>query len=347
MCEYMKISFVTGITGQDGSFLAELLLSKQYIVYGLVRRTSINNTEKIKHLINNNNLHLCYGDITDGNCLLNHFKNIMSNYENVQILEIYNLAAQSDVKISFEMPEYTAQTDALGTLKLLEVIRILKLEKIVKFYQASTSELYGKVQEIPQSEITQFYPRSPYGVAKLYSHWIVKNYREAYNLFACSGILFNHESERRGENFITRKITLGLKKIMNDEKEKLFVGNLNSMRDWGYAKDYVEGMWLMLQQDKPDDYVLATGETHSVREFIEFSFELKDFNIKWKNEGINEIGYDERTGRELIFIDPKFYRPSEVELLVGNATKAKTYLNWEAKTKFKELVKIMVDNDCT
>ena len=343
----MKISFVTGITGQDGSFLAELLLSKQYIVYGLVRRTSINNTEKIKHLINNNNLHLCYGDITDGNCLLNHFKNIMSNYENVQILEIYNLAAQSDVKISFEMPEYTAQTDALGTLKLLEVIRILKLEKIVKFYQASTSELYGKVQEIPQSEITQFYPRSPYGVAKLYSHWIVKNYREAYNLFACSGILFNHESERRGENFITRKITLGLKKIMNDEKEKLFVGNLNSMRDWGYAKDYVEGMWLMLQQDKPDDYVLATGETHSVREFIEFSFELKDFNIKWKNEGINEIGYDERTGRELIFIDPKFYRPSEVELLVGNATKAKTYLNWEAKTKFKELVKIMVDNDCT
>ena len=289
----MKISFVTGITGQDGSFLAELLLSKQYIVYGLVRRTSINNTEKIKHLINNNNLHLCYGDITDGNCLLNHFKNIMSNYENVQILEIYNLAAQSDVKISFEMPEYTAQTDALGTLKLLEVIRILKLEKIVKFYQASTSELYGKVQEIPQSEITQFYPRSPYGVAKLYSHWIVKNYREAYNLFACSGILFNHESERRGENFITRKITLGLKKIMNDEKEKLFVGNLNSMRDWGYAKDYVEGMWLMLQQDKPDDYVLATGETHSVREFIEFSFELKDFNIKWKNEGINEIGYDE------------------------------------------------------
>ena len=347
MCEYMKISFVTGITGQDGSFLAELLLSKQYIVYGLVRRTSINNTEKIKHLINNNNLHLCYGDITDGNCLLNHFKNIMSNYENVQILEIYNLAAQSDVKISFEMPEYTAQTDALGTLKLLEVIRILKLEKIVKFYQASTSELYGKVQEIPQSEITQFYPRSPYGVAKLYSHWIVKNYREAYNLFACSGILFNHESERRGENFITRKITLGLKKIMNDEKEKLFVGNLNSMRDWGYAKDYVEGMWLMLQQDKPDDYVLATGETHSVREFIEFSFELKDFNIKWKNEGINEIGYDERTGRELIFIDPKFYRPSEVELLVGNATKAKTYLNWEAKTKFKELVKIMLDNDCT
>jgi GDPmannose 4,6-dehydratase len=261
-------------------------------------------------------------------------------------LEIYNLAAQSHVKVSFEMPEYTADTDAFGTLKLLEAIRINNLEKIARFYQASTSELYGLVQEIPQKETTPFYPRSPYGVAKLYAYWIVKNYRESYNMYATNGILFNHESERRGHNFVTRKITLGLNKILKGETDRLVMGNIDSQRDWGHAMDYVEGMWRILQNDNPDDFVLATGEMHSVREFIETAFKLKGINIKWKGQGINEIGYDETSGKEYIFIDAKYFRPAEVELLIGDATKAKTVLGWKPNINFDELVRRMVIQDC-
>ena len=341
-----RIAFITGITGQDGSYLAEFLLEKGYYVHGLIRRSSTINTTRIDHIFNNNNLQLHYGDLTDSSCLFMCLSNIKNKYNNIKCLEIYNLAAQSHVKVSFEMPEYTADTDAFGTLKLLEAIRANNLESVTKFYQASTSELFGLVQEIPQSEKTPFYPRSPYGVAKLYSYWIVKNYREAYNIFTCNGILFNHESERRGHNFVTRKITLGLNKILQDKTEKLIMGNIDSLRDWGHARDYIEGMWLILQQDKPDDFVLATGTMHSVREFIEKAFVIKGFNIKWKGSGINEIGYDEITGRELILIDPKYFRPAEVELLVGNASKAKTILNWEPKIDFDNLVKLMVESDC-
>jgi GDPmannose 4,6-dehydratase len=341
-----NIAFITGITGQDGSYLAEFLLEKKYYVHGLIRRSSTINTTRIDHIFNNSNLQLHYGDLTDSSCLFMCLSNIKDKYNDIKCLEIYNLAAQSHVKVSFEMPEYTADTDAFGTLKLLEAIRANNLENVTKFYQASTSELYGLVQEVPQSEKTPFYPRSPYGVAKLYSYWIVKNYREAYNMFACNGILFNHESERRGHNFVTRKITLGLNKILQGETNKLIMGNIDSLRDWGHARDYVEGMWLILQQDKPDDFVLATGIMHSVREFIEKSFALKGFNIKWRGSGINEIGYDEITGRELIFIDPKYFRPTEVELLIGDATKARTILNWEPKIDFYNLVKIMVESDC-
>ena len=261
-------------------------------------------------------------------------------------LEIYNLAAQSHVKVSFEMPEYTADTDAFGTLKLLEAIRINNLEKIARFYQASTSELYGLVQEIPQKETTPFYPRSPYGVAKLYAYWIVKNYRESYNMYATNGILFNHESERRGHNFVTRKITLGLNKILKGDTDRLVMGNIDSQRDWGHAMDYVEGMWRILQNDNPDDFVLATGEMHSVREFIETAFKLKGINIKWKGQCINEIGYDETSGKEYVFIDAKYFRPAEVELLIGDATKAKTILGWQPNINFDELVRRMVIQDC-
>jgi GDPmannose 4,6-dehydratase len=342
----MKVAFITGITGQDGSFLAEFLLKKDYNVYGLVRITSVNNMDRITNILNNNKLHLHYGDITDETSILNIFKEIIKSNCNMTVLEIYNLAAQSHVGISFSMPEYTALTDGIGPLKLLEAIRTLKLEKIARFYQASTSELYGKIQETPQTETTPFYPRSPYGVAKLYSFWIVKNYRESYNLFACNGILFNHESERRGEEFITRKITLGLKKILNGEQNILTVGSLDTKRDWGYAGEYIEGMWLMLQQDKPDDFVLATGETHTVREFIEASFKLKGFTLKWSGTGVDEIGYDEYTGKKLISIDPKYYRACEVDLLIGDASKAKQILRWQPKIKFNDLVKIMVDFDC-
>jgi GDPmannose 4,6-dehydratase len=341
-----QIAFITGITGQDGSYLAEFLLEKGYYVHGLIRRSSTINTSRIDHIFNNSNLQLHYGDLTDSSCLFMCLSNIKDKYNDIKCLEIYNLAAQSHVKVSFEMPEYTADTDAFGTLKLLEAIRANNLVNVTKFYQASTSELYGLVQEVPQSEKTPFYPRSPYGVAKLYSYWIVKNYREAYNMFACNGILFNHESERRGHNFVTRKITLGLNKILQGKTDKLIMGNIDSLRDWGHARDYIEGMWLILQQDKPDDFVLATGAMHSVREFIEKAFALKGFNIKWRGSGINEIGYDEITGRELIIIDPKYFRPTEVELLIGDATKAKTILNWEPKIDFNNLVKIMVESDC-
>ena len=342
----MQVAFITGITGQDGSYLAEFLLEKGYIIYGLIRRSSNINTQRIDHIFNHPNLKLHYGDLTDGSCLFSILSNIKESYPNIDRLEIYNLAAQSHVKVSFEMPEYTADTDAFGTLKLLEAIRASKLEKICRYYQASTSELYGLIQEEKQSETTPFYPRSPYGVAKLYAFWIVKNYREAYNMFACNGILFNHEGTRRGHNFVTRKITLGLGKILRGETDRLIMGNINSKRDWGSAKDYVEGMWMILQHNKPDDFVLATGETHTIKEFIEKSFALRGFNIKWKGEGVDEIGYDDNTGRELIFIDPKYFRPSEVDVLLGDPTKANTILGWKPKTSFEELIKEMVDHDC-
>ena len=342
----MKISFITGITGQDGSYLAELLLEKGYIVHGLIRRSSNINTRRIEHIFKNKNLILHYGDLTDGASLFKILNDIKNLYPDMSRLEIYNLAAQSHVKISFEMPEYTADTDAFGTLKLLEAVINNNLKDITRFYQASTSELYGKVQEVPQKETTPFYPRSPYGVAKLYSYWIVKNYRESYDLFACNGILFNHESERRGHNFVTRKITIGLSKILRGESDKLVMGNINSLRDWGYAKDYVEGMWLMLQEDTPEDYILSTGEMHSVKEFIEKSFNYKGFSIKWKGEGVNEIGYDSISGRELIFIDPKYFRPAEVDQLLGDCSKAYMKLGWKPKTSFDQLIKIMVDYDC-
>ena len=342
----MKVAFVTGITGQDGSYLAELLLEKGYIVHGLIRRCSSINTHRIEHIFHNKNLFLHYGDLTDSSCLGSILSNIKQKYTNMEVLEIYNLAAQSHVKVSFEMPEYTADADAFGTLKLLEAIRSNNLCDKARFYQASTSELYGLVHEIPQKETTPFYPRSPYGVAKLYSYWIVKNYRESYNMYACNGILFNHESERRGHNFVTRKITMGLGKILRGEADKLIMGNIDSERDWGHAKDYVYGMWLMLQQEKPDDFVLATCEKHSVREFIEKAFYLKGFDIEWKGEGVNEIGYDKHSGKECIFIDEKYYRPAEVELLIGDSTKAKTLLGWEPQITFEKLVYKMVVHDC-
>jgi len=342
----MRSALITGITGQDGSFLAELLLEKKYVVHGLIRRSSSINTNRIEKIFINKNLKLHYGDLTDSSCLVAILSSIKNQYPEMERLEIYNLGAQSHVKVSFEMPEYTADTDAFGTLKLLEAIRINQLEKKARFYQASTSELYGLVQEIPQKETTPFYPRSPYGVAKLYAFWIVKNYRESYNMHTCNGILFNHESERRGHNFVTRKITMGLNKILKGETDRLVMGNIDSQRDWGHAIDYVEGMWRILQNDNPDDFVLATGEMHSVREFIIKAFELKGINIKWKGEGIDEIGYDKNTGKEYIFIDAKYFRPAEVELLIGDSTKAKTILGWEPKISFEELVKRMVNEDC-
>ena len=341
----MKVAFITGITGQDGSYLAELLLEKGYMVHGLIRRASTINTQRIENIFNNKNLKLHYGDVTDGTCLFMILSFIKDKYPEMDRLEIYNLAAQSHVKVSFEMPEYTADVDAFGTLKLLEAIRSNNLQNVARFYQASTSELYGKVHEVPQSETTPFHPRSPYGVAKLYAYWIVKNYREAYDMFACNGILFNHEGPRRGHNFVTRKITIGLSKICKGEQDKLVMGNIDSLRDWGSAKDYVEGMWLILQADKPDDFVLATGEMHYVREFIELAFSIKGFDIKWKGIGVNEIGYDSKTGRELIFIDPKYFRPAEVEQLLGDSTKAQKVLGWKPKTTFQELVKEMVEHD--
>jgi GDPmannose 4,6-dehydratase len=342
----MKIAFITGITGQDGSYLSELLLEKGYIVHGLIRRASIINTTRIDHIFTNKKLKLHYGDMTDGASLYKIINDIKNLYPNMDRLEIYNLAAQSHVKISFEMPEYTADTDAFGTLKLLEAVINNNLKDITRFYQASTSELYGLVQEVPQKETTPFYPRSPYGVAKLYAYWIVKNYRESYGIFACNGILFNHEGERRGHNFVTRKITLGLNKILKGQTDRLVMGNLDSLRDWGSSKDYVEGMWRILQHDTPEDFVLASGEMHSIKEFIEEAFRLKGFEIKWKGKGIDEIGYDEKTGRDLIFVDPKYFRPAEVSQLLGDPTKAKTLLGWTPKTTFKDLVREMVEYDC-
>jgi GDPmannose 4,6-dehydratase len=341
-----KVAFITGITGQDGSYLAKLLLDKGYIVHGLIRRSSLINTSRIEHIFSNKALHLHYGDLTDGTCLFMCLANIKQAHPEMDRLEVYNLAAQSHVKVSFEMPEYTADTDAFGTLKLLEAIRSNGLLGLARFYQASTSELYGLVQETPQSETTPFYPRSPYGVAKLYAYWIVKNYREAYGMFASNGILFNHESERRGHNFVTRKITLGLGKILRGEADRLTMGNIDSLRDWGHAQDYVEGMWRILQHTMADDFVLATGEMHTVREFIERAFALRGFQIGWRGQGVNEVGYDTVSGRDLIFIDAKYFRPTEVELLIGNPAKAKTALGWSPSVSFEQLVEKMVDADC-
>ena len=349
----MKVSLLTGITGQDGSHLAELLLSKGYLVFGIIRRSSSINTARIDHLYENPNLILKYGDLSDSSCISSILNEIKQKYfsstinEQEDRLEIYNLAAQSHVKVSFELPEYTGNIDALGTLRLLIALKDLNLNSIVRFYQASTSELYGKVVEVPQNENTPFYPRSPYGVAKLYAHWITKNYRESYNMFACSGILFNHESPRRGKTFVTRKTTIALGNIIKGKQDKLVLGNIDAKRDWGHARDYVEGMWLMLQQDKPDDFVLSTNEFHTVREFVEKSFALKGFDIKWKGEGINEIGYDANSGRELIFISEKYFRPAEVDELLGDSSKAKRVLGWSARTSFDDLVKEMVDSDCS
>ncbi len=342
----MKVALITGITGQDGSYLSELLLDKGYYVWGIIRRASSINTERIEHLYKNKNLILKYGDLSDGSNIINIISLIEVTYPNLDVLEIYNLGAMSHVKVSFEMPEYTGNVDALGTLRILEAVRSSRIINKIKFYQASTSELYGKVQEVPQTETTPFYPRSPYGVAKLYSYWIVKNYRESYNIFSCNGILFNHESPRRGPTFVTRKITKGLQMILTGERDNLIMGNIDAKRDWGHAKDYVEGMWRMLQVNEPDDYVLSTNEYHSVREFIEKAFSLRGFNIKWKGEGVKEIGYDTITGKDLIFISEKYFRPCEVDELLGNSSKAERILNWKRNYSFDELVKEMVDQDC-
>ncbi|MGE5473037.1 MAG: GDP-mannose 4,6-dehydratase [Ignavibacteriales bacterium] len=337
----MKKALITGITGQDGSYLTELLLDKGYEVHGTVRRASSFNRDRIEHLyhnpeIYNKKLFLHYGDLTDSS-------NLNRILEKVQPDEIYNLAAQSHVQVSFEVPEYTAEVDGVGTIRLLDAIRENKLNP--KFYQASTSELFGKVQEVPQKETTPFYPRSPYAVAKLYSYWIVVNYREAYNLFACNGILFNHESPRRGENFVTRKITIGIGNIAKGKQDKVSLGNLSAKRDWGFAGDYVEAMWMMLQQDKPEDFVVATGETHTVREFCDLALKYAGFDVEWTGEGLDEKGIDKKTGKVLIDVNPKFFRPTEVELLLGDPTKAGEKLGWKPKVNFEQLVEMMVKED--
>ena len=328
----MKVALISGINGQDGSYLAELLLEKGYEVHGIVRRASQINTQRIDHIYDQIKLH--YGDLTDST-------NLVRIIQQVQPDEIYNLGAQSHVKVSFEIPEYTGQVDALGTLRILEAVRLLGMEKKTRIYQASTSEMFGKVQEIPQKETTPFYPRSPYGVAKLYGYWIVKNYRESYGLHASSGILFNHESPRRGETFVTRKITRGLSRISVGEQDVLYLGNLNAKRDWGHAKDFVEAMWLMLQQDEADDYVIATGKQYSVREFVEEAAPYFGMKIEWMGEGLDEVGYDWNTKKAVIKVNPKYFRPAEVETLLGDASKAKEKLGWEPKISFKQLVEDM------
>jgi GDPmannose 4,6-dehydratase len=327
-----KIALITGVTGQDGSYLAELLLEKGYEVHGIVRRSSLINTHRIDHIYDSITLH--YGDLTDST-------NLVRVIQQVQPDEIYNLGAQSHVKVSFEMPEYTGMVDGLGTLRILEAVRLLGLENKTRIYQASTSEMYGKVQEIPQTEITPFYPRSPYGVAKVYGYWIVKNYRESYGLHASSGILFNHESPRRGETFVTRKITQGLSRISTGQQNILYLGNLNAKRDWGHAKDFVEAMWLMLQQDEPDDYVISTGEQYSVKEFVEAAAPYFGMKIEWMGEGLNEVGFDWNTKKPIIKVDSKYFRPAEVETLLGDSTKAKQKLGWEPKISFEQLVEDM------
>ncbi len=344
----MKTALITGITGQDGSFLAEFLLEKGYAVHGIMRRSSSFNTGRIEHLYldewvrdmkNKKTIELHYGDMTDSSSLIRILQQVQPD-------EVYNLAAQSHVKVSFDCSEYTAEADALGTLRLLEAIRILGLEKKTRLYQASTSELFGKVVEVPQNEDTPFYPRSPYGVAKQYGYWIVKNYREAYGIFAVNGILFNHESERRGETFVTRKISLAVARIAQGHQDKLYLGNLGALRDWGYAKDYIECMWLMLQQDSPEDYVIATGECHSVREFCTLAFQEAGITLRWEGEGVNEKGIDVASGKVLVEVDPKYFRPTEVEQLLGDPSKARTQLGWNPhKTSFHELVRIMVAHD--
>ena len=328
----MKKALITGITGQDGSYLAELLLSKGYEVHGIIRRSSLINTHRIDHIYER--IHLHYGDLTDP-------VNVMGVIREVEPAEIYNLGAQSHVKVSFEMPEYTANVDALGTLRILEAVRMLGMEKDVRIYQASTSELYGEVQETPQTETTPFHPRSPYGVAKMYGYWIIKNYREAYGFHASSGILFNHESPRRGETFVTRKITQGLSRISVGLQKVLYLGNLNAKRDWGHAKDYVEAMWLMLQQDEPDDYVIATGEQYSVKDFVNEAAPYFGFKLEWMGEGEDEVALDWNTKKTVIAVNPRYFRPAEVESLLGDATKAKEKLGWEPKTTFKQLVEDM------
>jgi GDPmannose 4,6-dehydratase len=330
----MKVALITGITGQDGSYLAELLFNKGYEVHGIVRRASLINTHRIDHIYQN--LHLHYGDLTDST-------NIVRIIQKVQPDEIYNLGAQSHVKVSFEMPEYTADVDAMGTLRILEAVRILGMENKVRIYQASTSELYGLVQEIPQKETTPFYPRSPYGCAKIYAYWITKNYREAYGMYACTGILFNHESPRRGETFVTRKIVRGLKSISEGKQNILYLGNLNALRDWGHAKDYVEAMWLMLQQNHADDYVIATGKQYSVRQFVEKAAPYFGYDIEWYGDGDDEIGVDKKTKKTIISVNSKYYRPAEVETLLGDSTKAKEELGWEPKISFDDLVKEMCE----
>ncbi len=344
----MKKALITGITGQDGSFLAEFLILKGYEVHGIIRRSSFFNTSRIEHLyfkewIKNvkakRNIELHYGDLTDSSSLIRIIQLIKPD-------EIYNLAAQSHVKVSFEVPEYTADTDAIGTLRILEAVRILGFEKSCKIYQASTSELFGKVQEIPQSENTPFYPRSPYGVAKQYAFWITKNYRESYGMFAVNGILFNHESERRGETFVTRKITLAASRIAQGMQQKLYIGNLDSLRDWGYAKDYVECMWLMLQHNTPEDFVIATGKMYSVRQFCELAFSIAGIPIRWEGNGIDEKGINQKDNQVIIEVDSRYYRPSEVEQLQGNPSKAKHILGWNPhQTSFEELVNIMMQHD--
>lgn len=344
----MPTALITGITGQDGSFLAEFLLEKGYEVHGIIRRSSSFNTERIEHLYldewvrdmhRRRLLNLHYGDMTDSSSLVRIIAEVRPD-------EIYNLAAQSHVKVSFDVPEYTADTDAVGVLRLLEAVRILHMEKTCRIYQASTSELFGKVQEVPQSETTPFYPRSPYAVAKLYAFWIMKNYRESYGMYTANGILFNHESERRGENFVTRKITLAAARISEGLQEKLYLGNLNAMRDWGYACDYVECMWLILQQPEPDDFVIATGDYHSVREFTTLAFARVGINLRWEGEGLDEKGIDEATGKVLVEVDPRLFRPAEVEQLLGNPAKAREKLGWNPRaTSFERLVEIMVDAD--
>jgi GDPmannose 4,6-dehydratase len=339
-----KVAFVTGATGQDGALLAELLLKKGYVVHGVKRRSSLINTDRVDHLYTDPHeadgpFHLHYGDMTDST-------NLIRLLQATRPDEIYNLAAQSHVQVSFETPEYTANADAIGTLRLLEAMRILGLEKTTRFYQASTSELYGKVQEIPQRETTPFYPRSPYAAAKLYAYWITVNYREAYGYHASNGILFNHEGPTRGETFVTRKITRAVAAILAGRQDCLYIGNVDAKRDWGDAADYVEGMWRILQQPEPDDYVLATGETHSVREFIELAFQQVGFELAWSGEGVDEVAVDRATGRTLVRIDPRYFRPTEVDLLLGDASKARSRLGWVPKTTFRELVAKMVRADC-
>jgi len=335
----MKVALITGITGQDGSYLAEFLLEKEYSIYGIIRRNSNNNIKRIEHL----QLNLRYGDLSDSLSIIRVLSEIKSI--NPSSHEIYNLAAMSHVKISFENPEYTSDINGTGALRILEAVVLLDLNKITKFYQASTSELYGKVQQVPQTEETPFYPRSPYGVSKLYSFWITKNYRESYNLFACNGILFNHESPRRDEIFVTRKITIGINNIIKGKQEYIVLGNLDARRDWGHAKDYVKGMWLILQQDTPDDFVLSSNETHSVRQFVEKAFAVRGITIKWRGMGLSEIGFDCKSGRELIKVSEEYFRPSEVDLLLGDASKARNQLGWKPEISFDQLIEEMVLNE--
>jgi GDPmannose 4,6-dehydratase len=338
-----RVALITGVTGQDGAYLSELLLSKGYIVHGVKRRSSLINTERIDHLYqdpheSDGRFVVHYGDMTDSS-------NLIRLMQETEPTEIYNLAAQSHVAVSFETPEYTANSDAIGTLRLLEGIRILRMEKTCRFYQASTSELYGRVQETPQTETTPFYPRSPYAAAKLYAYWVTVNYREAYGMFASNGILFNHEGATRGETFVTRKITMAVARIVRGLQDTLYLGNLDAKRDWGHARDYVDGMWRILQHHEADDFVLATGETRSVREFVEAAFDIADIKLGWKGKGVDEVGVNTKTGKVLVRIDPRYRRPTEVDLLLGNAAKAKRLLGWEPKTRFADLVRLMVESD--